>query len=129
REVELRRIPGQPGEYRATLPNDTPGRHELRIAEGEGVEAANLPYRVELPPRHELEESGLAEEALRGMAATAGRAFYREEDLRRLADAIEPRNAPFVQRQEVLLWNPAALVVFVLLITGEWLLRKFSNLS
>src|SRR5262249_36951137 len=108
---------------------DVPGRHELRVPGGEGVQGAKLPYRVELPPRHELEESGLAEEALHGMAATSGGAFYREEDLHRLADAIKPRNAPFVQHQEVLLWNPAALVLFVLLITGEWLLRKFSNLS
>ena len=36
---------------------------------------------------------------------------------------------PFVQRQEVLLWNPLAMAAFLLLITAEWLVRKFSNLS
>ncbi|MFO0843879.1 MAG: VWA domain-containing protein [Gemmataceae bacterium] len=129
REVLLRRVPGQPGEYRGALPNDAPGRHELRLAVAEGIEAAVLPYTVELPPRHELEEAGLAEEALRALALGSGGAFYREEDLARLPDAVEAKSLAFTQRQEVLLWNPLALIAFVLLISAEWLLRKFSNLS
>lgn len=129
REVVLRRITGQPGEYRGSLPNDTPGRHELRVNPGEGVEPGSLPFLVELPPRHELEEAGLAEEPLRAAAAASGGAFYREEDLARLPDALTPRSTEFTQRQEVLLWNPLALVAFVALVTLEWLLRKFSNLS
>jgi len=129
RTVTLRRVAGQPGEYRGSLPNDAPGRHEIRLAESDGLEAATLNYRVELPPRHELEEVGLAEEALRSAAAVSGGQFYREEDLHRLPQAIESRTAPFVLRQEVLLWSVLPLVLFVLLISAEWLLRKFSNLS
>ena len=129
RQVLLKRVPGQPGEYRGALPNDAPGRHELRVIEGEGLEAGTLPYRVDLPPRHEMEQAGLAEEVLCAAAATSGGALYREEDLYRLADGVTAKPAAFVQRQEVLLWNPMTLVLFVLLITAEWLLRKFSNLS
>jgi hypothetical protein len=129
REIVLRRITGQPGEYRGTVPNDTPGRHEILIAEAEGLEKAELPYRVELPPRHELEEAGLAEDQLRGAAVGSGGTFYREEDLHRLPGAIQVERVPFVQRQEVLLWNPLTMVLFVLLISAEWVLRKFSNLS
>ncbi len=129
REVLLKRVPGQPGEYRGALPNDAAGRHELRVAAADSLEAGSLPYRVELPPRHEMEQLGLADEALRAAAAASGGAYYREEDLHRLADAVEARPAPFVQRQEILLWNPLALVLFVALITAEWVLRKFSNLS
>jgi hypothetical protein len=129
RPVLLQRIPGQPGEYRGGLPNDVPGRFELRIAEGEGVEASVLPYRVELPPRHELERAGLDEEPLRSAARISGGAFYREEDLARLPEQVESRTLPFTQRQEILLWNALALWLFVLLITAEWVLRKFSNLS
>ena len=129
RDILLRRVPGQPGEYRGALPNDVPGRHEIRVSGGEGVEEASLPFRVELPPRHELEEVGLATEALRAAAATSGGRFYREEDLHGLPDAIVRQTQPFSQRREILLWNPLAMAAFLLLITAEWLVRKFSNLS
>jgi hypothetical protein len=129
REVILRRVAGQPGEYRGALPNDVPGRHELRLAEGDGLEAATLPYRVELPPRHELEEVGLNEQGLRSAALTSGGRFYREEDLHALVESVEPRQAAFTVRQEVILWNHLALFAFVVLISTEWLIRKFSNLS
>jgi hypothetical protein len=129
RRVLLKRVAGQPGEYRGSLPNDTPGRFELRLPASKGVEATALPYRVELPPRHELERAPLAEEALRAAAAVSGGRFYREEDLYRLADNVQPQKASFVVRQEVLLWNPLALALFVLLISAEWVVRKFSNLS
>jgi hypothetical protein len=127
--VELKRISGMPGEYRATLPNDTAGRFELRVEESEGLEPATLAYRVDLPPRHELEIAGMAEEALRGAAEVSKGRFYHEEDLPGLPDRIERRTLPFVQRQEVLLWNWLAFAVFVVLITMEWTLRKYSNLS
>ena len=130
RQVLLKRVPGQPGEYRGALPNDAAGRHELRVPEGEGLEAGTLPYRVDLPPRHEMEEAGLAEEVLRAAAATSGGAVLpRGRPVSPGGRRRRPRQAPFVQRQEVLLWNPLTLVLFVLLITAEWLLRKFSNLS
>src|SRR5262249_43168890 len=66
--LTLRRVRGQPGEYRVSLPNDAPGRFELRVPAADGVEGATLPFRVELPPRHELEEAGLAEDELRSLA-------------------------------------------------------------
>ncbi|MGH7172183.1 MAG: hypothetical protein ACRELG_18055, partial [Gemmataceae bacterium] len=127
--IELKRIKSMPGEYRAALPNDTPGRFELRVDEAEGLEPSSLSYRVEQPPGHETEIAGMAEEALRSAAQTSGGRFYREEDLHHLAADIEPRGLPFVQRQEILLWSPLTMLLFVVLITVEWILRKFSNLS
>jgi hypothetical protein len=129
REVPLERVPAQPGEYRAMLPNDAPGKHELRIPSGEGVEAAVLPFRVELPPRHEMLQVGLADEALAGMASASGGRFHREESLHTLPDAIEGASHFFTERREVLLWGPLAMALFILLITAEWVVRKFSNLS
>lgn len=127
--IELKRIKSMPGEYRAALPNDTPGRFELRVDEAEGLEPSSLSYRVEQPPGHELEIAGMAEEALRSAARTSGGRFYREEDLSHLAADLEPRALPFVHRQEILLWSPLSMLLFVALITAEWVLRKFSNLS
>lgn len=126
RSVTLDPTPGQPGEYRALLAHDAVGRYVLRV---EDPAPASLEFRVALPPQHELEVAGMAEEPLRQAALESGGAFYREEDLHRLAAQLEPRRAPFVHRQEILLWNPLVFLVFLGLIVAEWLLRKFSNLS
>jgi hypothetical protein len=126
RAVAFEPVAGQPGEYRALVANDAPGRFVMTL---DDPAPAALEFRVELPPEHELGVAGMAEEALREAAAAAGGAFYREEDLPGLAAAIVPRSAPFVQRHETLLWNTPMLLVFVGLISLEWLLRKFANLS
>jgi hypothetical protein len=126
RTIMLEAIPGQPGDYRALLAHDVPGRFELKL---DSPEPSSLQYRIDLPPQHELEPAGMAEEALRQAASLSGGRFYREEDLHRLAGQVEPASARFSQRQEVLLWNPLALLLFVGLATAEWIIRKFSNLS
>jgi len=59
----------------------------------------------------------------------SGGKFYREEELYRLAEDVPTRKISYVHRQEVLVWTPLAMIVFVTLITAEWLVRKFSNLS
>jgi hypothetical protein len=125
-KIMLEAVPGQPGEYRVLLPNDLAGRFELKM---ESPELATLAYRVVLPPQHELEPGGMAEDVLREAARISGGQFYREEDLHRLPSRIEPQTATFTHRQELVLWNPLAMLVFLVLVTAEWILRKFSNLS
>jgi len=125
-KVTLEAIPGREGEYRVQVVHNRPGRFELKIP---NPEINTFAYRVELPPRHELEESGLAEKALRDLAEASGGRFYREEDLSKLSSAIETRQVRFTRRQEILLWNPLAFLIFLALITAEWVVRKFSNLS
>ena len=85
-------------------------------------------FRVDPPKGHELEDIGMAEKALREMARMSGGQFYREEDLYRLPDDIPPRTVAYRDRQDVMLFQ-IGLILFVVLITMEWLVRKFSNLS
>lgn len=125
RPVFLDAVNGRPGEYRTYLPHDAPGRYELRLTK---PEAAAFAFRVNLPPRHELEPAGMNEADLRALAAATGGRFYREADLPSMAASIEPKNAAFVQRREILFWNPLALLAFVSLVTAEWLVRKFANM-
>ncbi len=115
----------RPGEYSALLVHDRAGRYELKV---NNPEPYSYSFRVEVPPGHELEDTGMAEKSLREMARISGGQFYREEDLYRLPDDIVPRTMAYRDRQEVMLY-PLGLALFVLLITGEWLLRKFANLS
>ena len=76
-----------------------------------------------------LEQAGLAETALREAAAISGGGFYHEEDLQRLPAQVKGQMATTRRREEVVLWGPLALILFLSLITCEWLLRKLSNLS
>lgn len=126
RKVKLLAVPGREGDYRALVTHDQPGRWELRV---HNPDLNMFQFRVEAPPRHELEESGLAETALRSLAELSGGRFYREEDLHDLPNQVREQKVTFTRRQEVVLWNPLAMLIFVMLITAEWLLRKFSNLS
>jgi hypothetical protein len=124
REVILDGVPGRPGEYRGMLSNDAAGPFELRLEDPAGW----LAYEVSPPPPYELEPGGMAEEALREAARLSGGRFYREEDLFALPDHVAPRSAEFTLRAERLLWNPLAMILFVGLVTTEWVLRKTSNL-
>jgi uncharacterized membrane protein len=128
REIALQVIDPvrRPGEYRVLLPNDVAGRFELKL---DRPEPASFEFRVVLPPRHELQPAALAEESLRLAARLSGGRYYREEDLHRLVSDIVPRTSAFTQRQEVLLWHPLTMLLFVGLLTAEWVLRKFSHLS
>lgn len=124
--VVLNSIDKRPGEYAVVVPNNRPGRWALHV---KNPELNTFGFRVDLPPRHELEEAGLAEKQLREAAEISGGRFYREEDLRTLVPSLHEETAKTRRHQEVVLWNPLAILLFVGLITLEWLVRKFSDLS
>jgi hypothetical protein len=105
--------------------NDVAGQFELQL---NGPVEASLSYEVSTPPQHELEPQGMAEGALREAARASGGRFYREEDLHLLPEQIEPRQVEFTLRVEKLLWNPLMMILFVGLVSVEWILRKLSNL-
>jgi hypothetical protein len=69
------------------------------------------------------------EEWMREAALASGGTFYREEDLHSLTANLKAQKAVFTERHETLLWNAPMLMIFIGLITVEWILRKFSNLS
>ena len=71
----------------------------------------------------------LAEEPLREAAQISGGRFYHEEDLHLLPAEISPRTAPRVERRELLLASPLVFLLFTLLISAEWTLRKWRHLS
>jgi uncharacterized membrane protein len=125
--VELKAVPGQPGEYVATIPFNAVGRYALRVDAGTGP--ASLEYRVALPPEHELSAGGMAEDALQDLALRSGGSFYHEEDLHTLPQKIEPKSSPFRRREELLLWNHWLLLWIIGLFSAEWFLRKLNSLS
>lgn len=125
RKLPLQLIAGRDGDYQGFLTHEHPGRYEVKVG---NPEPATFSFRVELPSRHELEESGLAVTDLTDLAKLSGGRFYREEDLSTLVSNVAPQLAPFTMRQEILLWTPLLFLVFLALITIEWVARKFANL-
>ena len=57
----------------------------------------------------------------------SGGKLYREEDLYKLPGDLRPQLAAFSRRQEILLWTPLMFLVFLGLITVEWICRKLAN--
>jgi uncharacterized membrane protein len=125
RPLTLQAISGREGEYQGFMTHERPGRYEIRMT---NPEPATFSFRVELPPRHELEEAGLAASELRELAEQSGGQFYREEDLYKLPDNLKARTTAYSRRQELLLWNPLMFLVFLGLISIEWIARKLANL-
>jgi uncharacterized membrane protein len=126
RQVKLKPSEAEPGRYELPLPNDRVGRFELKVDE---PEAASYFFEVNLRKGHELEESNMAEEQLRALAKGSGGAFYQELSLNDLPAKVVPRYTEYRRRAEVVLWNWLTFVLFVVLITVEWLLRKFASLA
>ncbi len=116
----------QPGKYVGQLTNEQSGSFELRLKD---EDKSVLAYRVQTPPGHELSESALNEKVLRTLAQSTGGRFYRETDLPSLAEHVAVQTVTSVQRPELLLWHPLLLVLFLSLLTIEWVGRKFANLS
>ncbi len=125
-KITLNAIPGREGDYAVLVPNNRAGRYEVHV---KNPDVNTFSYRVDLPAKHELEEAGLAERSLRDAAQLSGGRFYREEDLHQMVANIAPQTKEFKLRQEILLWNPLAILLFLGLITTEWLVRKYSDLS
>jgi hypothetical protein len=116
------------GEYIATLPFNRTGRFALKVDANNG-NPANLEYRVSLPPEHELAPGPMAEGELRKLAETTGGGFYREEDLHKLPAQVKPQMSPFAIRTEYILWNKWAMMLLIVLLSMEWVVRKFNGLS
>jgi len=126
-------VKGQPGLYVATITKDNPGDYNLKVSASGSSDSALLPVRVTVPNDDEMAPGNLNEKLLRDLTdAVPGSAFYRETELKDLAGAISARtvnlNPP--PRKETLLWTRWwVLATIVGLLTVEWLIRKFVNLS
>ena len=124
-------VENQPGMYLATITKNRQGNYNLKLSESIG-DGSSLDFRVILPPDHELAAGNFNEEALRKLADQTNGKFYREENLVDLPDDVKGKTVTLEPppRIEVLVWTQWwALLTIIGLLTAEWLVRKFSNLS
>jgi hypothetical protein len=132
-KVVFNPVDGQPGLYVTTITKDQPGDFNLHLPQGQSSsDPIVLPIRVILSPEDEVAPGNLNEAALKRLAEQTGGRFYRENDLKDLPGAIENKvvylDPP--PRKETLLWTRwYVLASIVGLLTAEWVIRKFCNLS
>jgi len=119
------------GMYVATIPQKRQGSYNLKLSDNIG-DGTSLDFRVMLPPEHEMAPGNMNEDALRKLAAQTGGKFYREETLKDLPNDVVGKTVKLEPppRIEILVWTRWwALMLVISLLTAEWLVRKFSNLS
>lgn len=127
--VTFRKVPGVDGEYVVTIPYNHDGQFKLTV-DPKNKNPATLNYQVTYEDTDELAPGALDAPAMQNLAQSTGAGkLYREEDLLKLPDAVQPQAAPYLHKQEILLWNKWALFLLIGLLTIEWLLRKFNGLS
>jgi hypothetical protein len=124
--LTMEAIPGQPGDYRALLSNEKPGRFLLTL---DAPEPSQLPFHVDYAPNDERIPAPMASERLKALSQAAGGVFAREEDLHKLPDQVKPQQGVYEYRRDVVLWNPLALLIVATILSVEWILRKWTNLS
>jgi hypothetical protein len=127
--VTFEKVPGVDGSYVLTLPPFAkPGQFRLSVDPGNRA-PAGLSFPVNYRDNHERAPAALDEEAMRTLCAATGGGFYREENLVNLPDGVKKQTARFYQKEEHLLWDEWAMALLILLLSGEWFLRKFNGLS
>ena len=125
-EVILRATPDHPGLYRGEFVAPLPGQYQFFVEQD--LETP-LDFTVN-EPKFEFGETAMNEAMLRDIAATTGGAFFREEDLFKLPETIAARTERVKSPLEVELWSsPLYFVLMLLVLSGEWVLRKISQLK
>ncbi len=67
---------------------------------------------------------------LRELASTTAGAFFREEDLYKLPQTISSKTERVRSPLEVELWaSPLYFILMLMVVSGEWVLRKMSHLK
>ena len=120
-EVTLRAMPDQSGMFRGEFVAIAPGTYRFSVAS----DPATVVEFAATEPRFELGETAMNEPLLRAMAETSGGAFFREEDLSKLPEAISHATEQIRSEQDVEIWaTPFYFALLLTLATVEWVQRK-----
>ena len=125
KEVVLKAVQGQPGEFSLGMVHDKPGRYRIRIP---GDDGPGLEWTVFSPLDPEL-SGGLAEEFLREAAVASGGSYFSEGDAQKLPETIPPKTRPWSVVTGIPRLHPIFFIVLVLALGTEWTLRRRNQLS
>jgi len=125
-------VPETRNEYEAHLGTLDPGRYAVKVEAslaGASLGEAEFAFFVGEPTR-EFEKLDLDAEHLAKIAADTGGLYLPIISFNQLPAVLRARSEKQVEQREIFLWNtPGLFVAFLLLISGEWILRKRRLLS
>jgi hypothetical protein len=97
--------------------------------EGKPIGKAALKFELS-EPIHEFDRLDIDEDLLKKVADATGGRYFSIINVEQVADILEQRLNEKSLHREFHLWNgPVLFLIFIGLITGEWLLRKARQLS
>lgn len=131
RKLTLKAAPGIRNVFEGALPQAPEGEYTVRLLPPPVLEGQmpTTTFRVD-PPAGELERTQMNEPELRRAAKISGGKFYTAQATSSLLrDLPKPQKVPLDTDPPIPLWNTwPVLVLFLGLITAEWVLRKRKQL-
>ena len=77
-----------------------------------------------------MAETAMNAGLMENLATQTGGKFFREEGLHELVKAIDTKKVTVPSRMEIELWaTPLYFLLIMIVVTIEWILRKFSYLK
>jgi len=106
----------EPGEYEIGIETPAIADRDLR---------ARTAFKVEPRATGELTLLNVNEDLLKQVAAASGGEYFREENVRKLIDALAPMSQGKIVESDTVLWQSYWwFIPLVLLLTIEWIVRK-----
>ncbi len=121
-----------PGIYCGRIAALPEGEYEVSLrAAGysDAARKARSQFVVLAPESGEMNQTAANESLLKQMATDTGGAFLREEDMSSLPELLSPLSSGRVVESETLIWHSYWwFASIVILLTVEWVLRKWAGL-
>jgi hypothetical protein len=124
--ISLRRNPTARGVFEGSLANLRDGQYELLVAGPQASGNASATRFSIVAPAGEMARTAMDRAALTSAAETTRGKFYTISDAARLADELpRGRRVPIESLPPFEIWNRWWLLApFLLLVIGEWILRR-----
>lgn len=121
--LKLTAASGQPGMYETVFPAGAPGSYTLKLSVG--PEEATRVFQVTMP-QLEFAATQLDEAGLESLARMTGGKYLRLSDAARVPELVKSLEQEITTEIRDDLWDsPLAIVIVVLLLSAEWILRKW----
>ena len=125
-EVMLKAVVGKPGLYFGEFIAPTAGQYQFHVAPAPETKRDFTVVETTL----EMAETAMNVGLMEDLATQTGGKFFREEGLYGLANAIDTKKVTVPSRMEIELWaTPLYFLFIMIVVTIEWILRKFSYLK
>jgi len=125
-EVMLKVVEGQPGLFFGEFIAPAAGQYQFHMEPSPESKSDFTVVEASL----EMAETAMNAKLMEDLATLTKGRFFREEDLYELTGAIKTERVGVQSRMEVELWaTPLYFILILLVVTVEWVVRKFSYLK